>query len=192
MKGTDCIGSCKSNNHTITTTTAPHLNLEAVQSHKISKNNLKTSIIIHNMCYTFVLGPFPLKVGPFALIIIYIIYMKVIENKWSINDICRLPENRRSICPDQQKCSRTDDFKIYIKPNVRENCLNPRKQKFVFLRHVCLLYLYYLTCGELVFWCSLIKNRNRFREHVSIHGSQKKILWWYMYHASVLIWPTAG
>jgi hypothetical protein len=34
--------------------------------------------------YLFALGPFALKVGPFALIIIY---MKVIENKWSINDI---------------------------------------------------------------------------------------------------------
>ena len=31
----------------------------------------------------------------------------------------RLPENRRSVGPDRQKCSRTDDFKIYIGPNVR-------------------------------------------------------------------------
>ena len=33
--------------------------------------------------------------------------------------VCRLPENRRSVGPDRQKCSRTDDFKIYIGPNVR-------------------------------------------------------------------------
>jgi hypothetical protein len=39
-----------------------------------------------------------------------------------------------------------------------------------------------------VFWCSLIKNRNRFREHVSIHGSQKKILWCYMYHGKNCQW----
>ena len=34
-------------------------------------------------------------------------------------DHLRLPENRRSVGPDRQKCSRTDDFKIYIGPNVR-------------------------------------------------------------------------
>ena len=70
-----------------------------------------------------------------------------------------MPDFPKTVGPDRQT-DRTDDFKIYIRPNVRENCLNPRarKQKFVFLRHACLLYFYYLTCGELVFWRGLIKN----------------------------------
>jgi hypothetical protein len=47
----------------------------------------------------------------------------------------------KTVGPDRQKCSRNDDFKIYIKPNVRENCLNPcaRKQKFVFYA----MFVYY-------------------------------------------------
>ena len=68
----------------------------------------------------------------------------------------------KTVGPDRQKCSRNDDFKIYIKPNVRENCLNPCARKQVcFLCHVCLLYFYYLICGELVFWHGLIKYRYR-------------------------------
>ena len=40
-------------------------------------------------------------------------------NQFDENYYDRLPENRRSVGPDRQKCSRTDDSKIYIGPNVR-------------------------------------------------------------------------
>ena len=41
------------------------------------------------------------------------------DNDFINSSIARLPENRRSVGPDRQKCNRTDDFKIYIGPNVR-------------------------------------------------------------------------
>ena len=67
------------------------------------------------LIYTFILVDLNIRVSD------QVIAMLCQVNNFvaTFRDDDRLPENRRSVGPDRQKCSRTDDFKIYIGPNVR-------------------------------------------------------------------------